>query len=269
MCVRASHIVLAFLAGAWATGVSTTDSTSNLHASREGKNRGSLQTIVFEAERLSVENPGSYRHYLTQLAREQNFAALRAIYECSFASSDWAAQETARIMTGRDNVRLCRTFRPGSDNWSAAFSILSHHEKADVITYIKEMVRSPDPLVRCHCYGVCLAAGWDDLIESARNDQDNRSSLPLLNAEVEELVLGFHAKQYLEHCELLREAGNTKSGRKLSSSSSGANVVWPDQYSDLDIPVSFPILEQKNASDRHRKSVPTKGTRIGPDIRSQ
>ncbi len=65
---------------------------------------------------------------------------------------------------------FCQQFKLNTPNWVAAFYTLEDRPKPAVMSYIKSVCATGDAKARSHCYKVCSAAGWDDLLQQARAD---------------------------------------------------------------------------------------------------
>src|SRR5437016_1313274 len=69
-----------------------------------------LNAVVQHCKALVPHHADVYSHYLIKLAQDRDFEALKAIYDCDFTFSEWAAGETARILDSQKVVAFCQQF---------------------------------------------------------------------------------------------------------------------------------------------------------------
>jgi hypothetical protein len=113
-------------------------------------------------------------HYILTLGTRENRSVLRKLYSAEGSERPvYAALVAASTFEDEDIVQFCREFKVGSANWVSVFETLEDRPKAKIIAYIEEVCKTGDAQTRYHCYRVCLAKSWGDLIKYARADHDN------------------------------------------------------------------------------------------------
>jgi hypothetical protein len=153
-----------------------------------------------EVKALSLDE---YDKYIEDLGAEKNYAALE---ELCRANLGYAITVYVQALDDKRALRVCQRYPVGSYEWEHAFWGLSSHRKEAVIEYVKETCRTKDPWVRECCYSLCLKAGWDDLIESAKQDISNKAP----SAHAIGHTLGHAARYYLEYLPEFQKALNQK-----------------------------------------------------------
>jgi hypothetical protein len=112
--------------------------------------------------------------YIQTLGTRDNRRVLRKIYMAEdLLDSSYAAFIAAKTYGDDEIVQFYRQFKVDSANWVAVFDTLQDRPKARVIAYIDEVCKTSDAQTRYHCYRVCLAKSWGDLLKYAQADHDN------------------------------------------------------------------------------------------------
>jgi hypothetical protein len=166
-----------------------------------------------ECEELSECHPLEFCDYVQELGKQNNLAALEQLCEAGFGYARTVYIET---LDAKAAVRYCMRFPAGSSQWVYASWGLDAHQKSAVIGYIKDVCRKGDGPVRAECYSLCLKAGWDDLLESAKRDVDDMTPM----SDAIGRTVGSRARQYIKVLPLIQQA--KRSSQSCSASTPGS-----------------------------------------------
>jgi hypothetical protein len=126
--------------------------------------------------KLSELPPAEGRGYIRQLGRERRLDTLLYLAHSQEPLAEYALTTYVQCADMADALRVCRALSPGRDpRWEHAVSGLDAHYGGQVVRYVKQVHRVGNATVRMHCYLLCLQAGWDDLLEEAEADKDDRT----------------------------------------------------------------------------------------------
>src|SRR5436305_418195 len=84
---------------------------------------------------------------IRQLGDMQRFGMLKQICRSKTIFSSYAAKVTAESVRDNEASRVCAQFKPGSENWRAAFATLAWRPKSTVMPYIKAVYLTGDPVM--------------------------------------------------------------------------------------------------------------------------
>jgi HEAT repeat protein len=139
------------------------------------------------------------REYIDSLAARKDWKGLLAIADADINGSEDALGVYCRQLDAARAIALCKGYRHQSWKWEIAFASLQAHPRKLVISYVKQVADSPSAAVRCHCYSLCKAAGWDDLVDEARRDLENPEPFVTISPSPSgPLAVGDVAKEYIQ-----------------------------------------------------------------------
>lgn len=105
-----------------------------------------------------------------------------------------AITSCTHCLESKEAVLFCMQWKPGSEEWEAATWGLTTRRRANVCPYLKQMCRKGSPAVRRWCYAICCKAGWQELVEYAKKDINDKTQM----ADAIGVTLGFEARQYIK-----------------------------------------------------------------------
>jgi hypothetical protein len=122
----------------------------------------------------------AFLEYIEDLGRKRDFDALESLYNTDICkgkgyNSQYAATVYCRCLDPDQAVAFCARLQLGSGPWIAATLGLLDHPKEKVIGYLKQIVTSKSPSVRCYCYMYCSRQRWNDLVGQAKLDLGDHS----------------------------------------------------------------------------------------------
>jgi hypothetical protein len=126
--------------------------------------------------------------------------ALRILCNSDDPQSADAVMQLIPRLSPIESITFCRELEPKSYKWIMAIDTLASHPKSSVISYFAELAASPAPIIRCFVYKLCIKRDWDDYLLQAQYDQDNQTTIILVNQADDEKTLGQIAVKYIRMC---------------------------------------------------------------------
>jgi hypothetical protein len=158
------------------------------------KDRGSIErhrpVRIKSLAELQTLSPDEFDAYIEGFAKQRNYDALEALCK---ANISYARTVYVSILDNKQAIRYCKSLQFGSVAWEHAFWGLSYHKKDTVIGYVKEVCQMNAVYARVKCYELCLKAGWDDLVERAKLDINDKTPMGYPFG----YTLGTYARNYL------------------------------------------------------------------------